>query len=119
MTIQVLTEPAIEQSTYAVIAAFTDDAGTALVPNTGTLMWTLLKKVDGVATVVNSKLNVAITSAASVTVVLSGDDLALVVGQSKSRWVLFEGEYNSALGSNLPFKHECVFQILDLVGVPE
>lgn len=125
MTIQVLTEPAIEGSTYAIVAAFTDDAGVAVVPNTGTLVWTLLKKVGvgaaAVATVVNGKLNVAATSAATVTIVLSGDDLALVVGEGnpKTRYVLFEGLFNSSLGNNLPFKHECSFTISDLVGVPE
>jgi len=111
-----LTTAAIEQSTFAVTASFTDDVGAPVVPNAG-LVWSLYKKVAGVETVVNSRLNVAITSAASVTIVLQGTDLALVAGESKTRYVILSGTYNSSLGSNLPLKEQVSFGIVNLVGV--
>jgi hypothetical protein len=112
----VLTTPAIEQSTYAIAASFTDDAGLTVAPNAG-LTWSLYKKVGGVATVVNSRLNVAIASASTVTILLSGADLAIVPGESKTRFVIVQGTYNSTLGTNLPMKQQISFGIVDLVGV--
>lgn len=111
-----LTTAAVEQSTFAITASFADDLGVPVVPNAG-LTWSLYKKVAGVETVVNSRLNVAITSAVSVTIVLSGADLALVVGEPKSRWLLLQGTYNSSLGTNLPLKEHVSFGIVNLVGV--
>lgn len=112
----ILTTPAIEQGTFAAVAAFTDDAGDPVVPNAD-LTWSLYKKVSGVETVVNGRDAVAIDSAASVTIVLKGDDLALVTGESKSRWLLIEGSYDSDLGENLPLKDTMQFSIVNLVGV--
>ena len=112
-----LTTPAIEESTFAIVASFTDDAGASVVPNSG-LVWSLYKVVGGVETVVNSRSTVAITAAASVTIVLSGSDLALAAGESATRYVVIEGTYNSSLGSNLPLKEQVRFSILRLVGVP-
>lgn len=112
-----LTVRAVEQSTFVVTAAFTDETGAAVVPNSG-LTWSLYARVGSppVDTVVNSRDQVAIASAASVDIVLSGDDLALVAGQSKTRYVLVEGTYSSTLGT-LPLKDEVSFEIDDLVGV--
>lgn len=111
-----LTTQAVERSTFAITASFTDETGAAVVPNSG-LTWSLLKKVDGVETVVNSRNAVAITSAASVTIVLHGDDLALVAGEPKTRWVLVQGTYTSTLGIDLEIKEQVRFTIADLVGV--
>ena len=113
----VLSTPAIERSTYAIEASFTDDAGAAVAPNAGTLTWSLYKKVAGVETVVNSRLNVPITSAATVTILLTGADLALVTGEAKARWLVLEGLYNSSLGAGLPLKNTVNFSITNLVGV--
>lgn len=112
-----LTTPAVEQSTYAIVASFTDDLGVAVAPNAG-LTWSLYKKVAGGMTVVNSRLNVAIASASTITIVLSGNDLALVAGESKTRFMLLQGTYNSSLGANLPLKEEITFPVINLNGVP-
>lgn len=111
-----LTTAAVEQSTFAITASFTDDLGAPVVPNAG-LTWSLYKKVAGIETVVNSRLNVAITSAASVTIVLQGADLAIVAGEPKSRWLLLSGTFNSSLGANLPLRENVSFRIVNLIGV--
>jgi hypothetical protein len=108
-----LTTPAIEQSTYAIVASFTDDTGAAVVPNAG-LTWSLMTK-DGA--IVNSRLNVAIASASTITIVLHGADLALTAGESRTRKVTIRGLYSSSLGSNLELKDEITFSIVNLVGV--
>jgi hypothetical protein len=108
------TTPAVKRSTYVIHVSFTDDTGAAAVPNAD-LTWTLLKK-DG--SIVNGRQNVAITSAASITIVLHGADLALTARESKTRKVLIQGTYNSSLGSNLEIKDEVTFPIVDLTGVP-
>lgn len=112
-----LTTKAVEQSTFAIVATFTDEAGTPMTPNE--LAWSLYKKVGqpAVEAVVNERLAVPITSAPSVTVVLSGDDLALVEGESKARYLLIEGTYDSDLGTDLSIKDTVAFQIANLIGV--
>jgi hypothetical protein len=111
-----LSTPAIERGTYAITVAFTDDAEVSVTPNAG-LTWSLYQKIDGVETVVNERLDVAITSAASITVVLSDLDLALIDGTSKTRYLLLEGTYDSTLGTDLPIKEQVTFAIVNLVGV--
>lgn len=105
-----------EQGTLILEYTFKDEDDVPSTPNTG-LTWSLYKRVNKVATVVNSRLAVPIASASTVTIVLSGDDLALTAGESKTRYVLFSGAYNSSLGSNLPIRDEVAFSIRDLVGV--
>ncbi len=109
-----LTTPAVEQSTFAIVASFTDETGAAVAPNTG-LTWTL---VDNAGVVINSRLNVAITSASTITIVLHGADLALTAGASRKRRVLIKGTYNSSLGTNMEIKDEVTFSIMNLEGVP-
>ena len=107
-----LTTDAIEEGTYVITAAFTDEDGDAVTPNAG-LVWSL---TDGQGNVINSRENVAITPATSVTIVLTGDDLA--IGTNKThRVLLVEGTYDSTLGSNLPLKDQATFDICDLVKV--
>lgn len=108
-----LSPPAVEKSTYAIDVAFTDDAGVSVVPNAG-LTWSLLTLAGSA---VNSRTNVAITSAATVTIVLSGNDLALTAGELRKRAILVQGTYNSTLGSNLPLKRMAIFSIEELIGV--
>ena len=109
-----ITTNAIERSTYAITAAFTDETGAAVVPNSG-LTWTL---TDATGAVVNSREDVAIASAASVTVVLTNLDLAISTTYRDNRRLLtFEGTYNSSLGSNLAIRDQAEFQITDLGAV--
>jgi hypothetical protein len=112
-----LSEKAKESSTFAIRVNFTvktdpdDKVGTPFTPNSG-LTWSLKDK-DG--NEVNGKTDVPITPAESVTIVLSGADLALV-GGSIRRYVIVRGTFNGVLGNNLPLIDEVSFQIQNLVG---
>lgn len=110
-----LTTQAVEKSTFPVTADFTDEDGASVIPNT--LFWTL---TDRYGNVINSREDVEIeTPAASVTVVLSGDDLALLTSDpfDYERYMSFEGTYDSDLGSNLPLNDGVQFEIYPLPGV--
>lgn len=112
MSISTLTTPAKEGSTYAVTIAFTDETGAAVTPSSAT--WTL---TDQGGNVINSRLDVTISSlSTSVTIVLSGNDLALS-NSDNTRELLIEAVYTSDLGSNLPFKSAVRFTIDGLLGV--
>lgn len=107
-----LSAHAVEQSTYGITVAFTDDAGAAVIPNAGAI-W---KLTDVSGNVINSRTAVDITEAASVTIVLSGNDLA-IANNGKERIVYVSATYNSSIGTNLPFKREVHFYIDELVNV--
>jgi hypothetical protein len=109
----VLTSKAIEESTYIITAAFTDEDGNAVTPNS--LAWTL---TDDQGAVINSRENVSLTPGESVQIVLSGDDLALAENDSRRRRVLVEGVYDSNAGSGLAIRDEVVFVIQELLNAP-
>lgn len=110
-----ITTQAIERSTFAVTASFTDDAGDAVTPNSG-LTWTL---TDIVGTVVNSREGVSIASSSSVTIALTGADLAISDSFRDNRRLLtIQGTYNSSLGSNLAIVDWVEFSILPSPVVP-
>ena len=108
-----------EESTYGIPFTFTDDTAAAVVPLTA--QWTLLKKVGSnpaVETIIRGP--VAITPPSSTyIIVLTADDLALVIGEGhpKTRYVLVEYTYSSSLGVGLPAKDTISFSIANLVGV--
>jgi len=112
-TITIDTKPA-EEGTAVVTVAFTDHDGIAVSPNASTLTWTL---TDTNGTVINLRTNVAITSASSVTIVLSGDDLAITRTTGAKRVITLEGLYNSTDGNNLPIKVQGIFNIEHFVAV--
>jgi hypothetical protein len=112
ITTLITTEPA-EEGTAIITASFADEDGDAVAPNVGTLTWTLTDR-DGV--VVNSRSAVAIASAASVTVVLSANDLDITT-YGRYRVITFQGLYNSSLGNNLPIKIQGKFSIEAFVAV--
>ena len=99
----------------AVSCAFRDDDGAAVVPSS--VKWSLMQRDRSV---INSRQSVVISPATTVTIVLSGDDLAL---QSTSdvgaRVLTVYAEYSSTLGTDLPLLDEAYFDITDLIGVPE
>ncbi len=108
-----LSEKAVEKSTYVVTASFTDAAGAAVVPDS--IAWTLS---DMAGNVINSRSAVAIAvPAASVDIVLSNLDLALTAGVSNRRKLLVAAVYDSDEGDNLPLKQECEFDIIPLTNV--
>ena len=105
-----LSTPAVEKSTYIVTVAFTNEDGDSVIPNSG-LNWSL-SDLEG--NIVNSRTAVALTPAATVNIILSGLDLALVDGKDTYRVLTVEGTYNSLLGGSLPIKDSVVFLIRNL-----
>ena len=108
-----LTVKAIEESTYVITCAFTDEDGAAVVP--AIITWTL---TNGDGTTVNSRKDVAVlVPAASVSIVLSGDDLALSEGRDNYRKITVRGTYDSSLGSGLPIVGEAEFVITNVAAL--
>jgi hypothetical protein len=92
--------------------SFFDEDGTAVTPSAAT--WTL---TDDHGSVINSRSAVSETPASTVTIVLSGADLAASDPLQLNRRLLIEWTYNSTAGTGLPGKHEASFDIDDLVAV--
>jgi len=103
---------AVEQSTYEIDVTFSTRGG-LFAPNAG-LTWTL---TNAQGAVINGREDVAIDSASVVTVVLSGDDLALFSSQPAQRFLTIKGTYNSDAGTNLPLKGQAQFTVVNLVAV--
>ncbi len=104
---------ATEKSTFIIGAAFTDEDGSATIPVT--IKWSL---VDEAGAIINSREDVAVASpAASINIVLSGDDLALATAETTQRRLLIEATYSSSAGTGLPLNDECIFYIENLAGV--
>lgn len=99
---------ATEGSAYPVTVTLTDDAGSALVPDTAT--WTL---TDLGGNVVNARNAVELTPGSSMTLVLSGDDLDVATGyENAERCLIIEGTYTDpTFGSGLDFRQEFRFTI--------
>lgn len=116
MPITVLKIIAIEKSTYGIVIAFTDEEGNAVTPNAGTCLWTL---TDIIGTVINTRFNQAIASANPLTIVLKDNDLLIQASENVNlvqRRLNLYCEYDSDLGTNLPFRDSCEFPLRDLVG---
>ena len=110
-----LTTEAVEKSTYVITLAFANKAGVGVTPDSAT--WTL---TDGGGTVINSRSGVAITPlAASVDVVLSGDDLAMQPLETSygNRLFRVQAVYSSTEGAILTLKEENQFEIRGLALV--
>jgi hypothetical protein len=99
------------RSTYVVTAAFYDEDGVAVVPTA--IHWSL-QNSDGV--VINSRSNVLVAvPAASVNIVLTGDDLALedTDNESEVRRLVVASTYNSTLGTGLRLVGVYEFRVLN------
>jgi len=109
-----LTEHAEELSTYTVVAAFKDAAGSAVTPKS--VVWTLTD-MEGI--VINSREDVSVTPATSVTIVLSGGDLAFKSNEigTVKRIVTVEAVYDSDEGSDLPLNEEIILLVDPLINV--
>jgi len=109
-----ITDTANEKSTFALELAITDENGDPLTPNT--LTWTLTNLAGNV---INERAGIEFaTPASTVTVVLTGDDLALPERADPLRVVTLEGTYDSDLGNDLPLKEEVQFTIRNLAKAP-
>jgi hypothetical protein len=102
---------AVEESTYVVAVAFLDEVGDEVIPET--IVWSLTD-LDG--NVINSRSDVEVSpTAASINIVLSGDDLA--ISSTLDRVVTVEATYNSAYGVDLPLRAAAKFSIENLVVI--
>jgi len=108
-----LVTKAVEQSTYIITASFTDAAGVAVVPNS--INWTL---TDAGGSIVNGHDDTSIAiPAASVDIVLSGNDLTCPHGRDRSLILLLEALYDSTEGSSLPMRDQVRFTVQNLQAV--
>lgn len=115
MPTTITSEYAIEQSTFVVSVAFTDSAGDPVIPNSG-LAW---KLTDKSGTVINSRSSVEITPDSTVSIALTGDDLAMQDGEGRTakRVLTVSGTYDATEGSGLSIKDECIFTLRNLIAV--
>ena len=103
-----LSTTAFEGSTYIVTAAFTDEDGDPVVPQT--VGWTLDDE-DG------NEINTGTeTPAASVEIVLSGTDLTAGGHENSKAYITVTATYNSDLGTGLPIVAQA--EILVEGGLP-
>lgn len=107
-----LSEHAAERGTYILNMSFVDSLGSAVAPNPGAT-W-MLTDVGG--NVINSRSAVALGTAASATIVLSGADLAIGT-HGRERVLTVLSNYSSSLGTALPLNQEVRFYIDDMVNV--
>jgi hypothetical protein len=111
-----LSTNAQEQSTYVITVAFKDEDGQDVIPTAAT--WTL---TDSGGAVINSRLDVAISPpAASVDIVLTGDDLLIstgFTGDSEERIFTIQATYDSSLGTGLVLKGACKFRVENLSAI--
>ena len=111
MSISKLTTRPSDEGTAVYSFSIDDETDSDVTPNDG-CTWSLY---DEVGNVVNNRSDVAITEAATMNIVMSGDDLSYADGSK--RVLVIKGTYDSTNGSNLPFKHQVEFAIDDIVGV--
>lgn len=109
---------AVEQSTFIITAAFTDEEGDAVAPDT--LTWSLVDR-DGV--VINNREDVSVGGSPSVPsasedIVLSGDDLTITEGYDEDeRYLVLEGTYTSDAGAGLPIRDHLKFYVVNIKKV--
>ena len=110
-----LTSYAVEKSTFAIVSAFTDEDGDAVTPDS--ITWTLC---DDSGTVINNLEDQAVSSpAASVTIVLSGDDLQVLdeTNDFEIRHLEISAVFDSDLGDDLPLKDRAEFKVINLKSI--
>jgi hypothetical protein len=105
-----LSKTANKESTFGVIVTFADEDGAPLIPTTAS--WSLYAQNGAV---VNSRENVALVPAASIAIVLSGADLAILdeANPREKRRIKVSAVYSSSLGTNLPLKEAGEFWVIN------
>ena len=100
----VMLEGAVLGNSYIITIRCYDEAGTNVIPTTST--WSLRNRGGAV---INSRLNVALTPALQMTVVLNQADLAI----GSDPWRVFEVKsiYDSSYGTGLEMYKECTFKV--------
>ena len=105
------TDYAVEGSTFAITVSFKDEEGNAVTPDA--ITWSLYNTAGAV---VNSRQAVAVAVLSStITIVLSGNDLALASEsvESETRRLIVSATYDSALGWSLPMTDSFEFKVLN------
>ena len=108
-----------EKGVAIIQVVFTDEDDKSVTPNATTIKWTLTNRPAALATVVtiiNSREQVTgITSAATINIVLKGDDLQILTGEESERFVervlLIEWQYDSTVQTNLDAKAQHIFTL--------
>ena len=104
---------AVEESTYIVTMNFFDEDDEPVAP--ASAYWTLS---DSNGAIINSREDVELSGLASeMSVVLSGDDLALTTrftGNAEERVFTIKATYNSDLGVGLPLNDQLSFPVYNL-----
>jgi hypothetical protein len=103
----------LEESSCVARVTFFDMSSPPAAVTPDSVTYTL---TDTAGTVINSVLDTAISAAATVNIVLSGDDLNLTEGVGKKRRLLVEYVYDSTYGNNLPGKEEIEFEIAEVAA---
>ena len=115
MPASISTPKALEEGTYVIDCAFTDEDENPVTPKT--LTWTL---TDVAGNPINDREDEVVPSPSSTeSILLQGDDLALLTGETKgtTRILTVEGTYDSALGNDLPIKGSVWFPLEEMAVV--
>jgi len=107
-----------EESSGSIVVEFEDRDGDDVIPTS--IKWTLTT-TDGV-TIINEREQEDVeTPAASIEILLSGDDLALLTVEVSDRTVArkltIEAVYDSDLGDDLPLNSEKSFSVRNLAYI--
>lgn len=104
----VLTNRAISGGTYSITVPFKDEDGFSVIPTS--ITWTLLNESGNV---VNGRLNVEVTPASSITILLSGADITLSGDSEEVRYISLKAIYDNAYATGL----ESIQDISFFIGV--
>lgn len=109
--INILTDIAMEEGTYAIPVLFTDEDDVSMTPNS--VNWTL---TDLSNRIINDRAAESETPASTVNIILSGADLRIFgVGATERRKVIISGTWDSATyGNDLPYKKVYQFEIYNI-----
>lgn len=103
----------LERSTLALVASFHDEADELITPSA--IVWSL---TDGDGNVLNERDELPVTPTANtITIVLSGDDLAMPAGDDGRRQVVIRAVYDGNLGDDLPITGLIEFTIRNVPGI--
>jgi len=107
----VIAEKPAEGGHLGLSCTFYDELDATVVPRS--IEWTL---TDQNGSVIDSASSVS--CATTITILLSGTDLALSNRLLKKRLLFLEWTFNSTLGTDIPDKHEVEFTIQNMVAEP-
>ena len=106
---------ALEESTYMINVAFSDEDGSSVTPKSR-IAWILNALISSTLSVIATGSTAAV---AAIDIILSGDDLAMQTNERNYGLRLFDviTTYDSSLGANLPLKAGVKFIIDNLAGI--